>query len=189
MRKLVLFTHITLDGFGAGPNGEMDWIFVDDAIFDYAGKRTDNADAALYGRKTFEMMDSYWPTAGDPPDASRHDKQHSEWYNRVQKIVVSKTYKGRQIPNTKIISDNLVKEIVEIKKGDGMDIVIFGSLSVLNELIAANLIDDYWLLVNPVLIGEGLPLFKGIGNNINLKLEEVKGFSSGVTCLHYSKLS
>jgi dihydrofolate reductase len=73
MRKVILFMHTTLDGFVAGPNGEMDWINVDDEMFDFAGKQTNQADTALYGRVTFEMMNGYWPTAGEQPNASKHD--------------------------------------------------------------------------------------------------------------------
>jgi dihydrofolate reductase len=111
MRKLTLCMHTTLDGFVAGPNGEMDWINVDDAIFDYAGMLTDQADTALYGRVTYEMMDSYWPTAGDQPNASKHDIQHSDWYNRVTKVVISNSLKGRELANTRIISDDIAGQI------------------------------------------------------------------------------
>ena len=85
--------HVTLDGFVAGPNGEMDWITVDDEIFDYAGDRTDHADTALYGRVTYEMMEGYWPTAADQAGATKHDKQHAAWYNKVAKVVLSRTLK------------------------------------------------------------------------------------------------
>src|SRR5690242_8430146 len=104
MRKLVLFMHVSLDGFVTGPNGEMDWIKVDDEIFDFAGQRTNESDLALYGRVTWQMMDAYWPTAADQPNASKHDIEHSAWYNQVEKIVVSRTMKGKQLPKTKIIS-------------------------------------------------------------------------------------
>jgi dihydrofolate reductase len=77
VRKLVLFMHTSLDGFVAGPNGEMDWISVDDEMFEYAGQRTREADTALYGRITWQMMESYWPTAADQPAASKHDIEHS----------------------------------------------------------------------------------------------------------------
>ena len=80
MRKLVVFMHITLDGFVAGPKGEMDWINIDDEIFEYAGKQTDSADTALYGKNTFLMMNGYWPSAASQPNASKHDVQHSNWY-------------------------------------------------------------------------------------------------------------
>src|SRR5258708_5342604 len=117
MGKLVLFMHVTLDGFVAGPNGEMDWINVGEEIFDYAGDRTDNADTALYGRVTYQMMESYWPTAADQPTATRHDIEHSRWYNRVQKVVISRSMRGATLKNTKIISDNLPAEIIALKQG------------------------------------------------------------------------
>ena len=83
MRKLIFFMHTSLDGFVAGLNGEMDWIKVDDAIFDFVGTMTDQADTALYGRVTYQMMESYWPTAGEKSNASKHDIEHSIWYNKV----------------------------------------------------------------------------------------------------------
>jgi dihydrofolate reductase len=93
MRKLIFFMHTSLDGFVAGLNGEMDWIKVDEAMFDFIGTMTDQADTALYGRVTYQMMESYWPTAGEQPNASKHDIEHSRWYNKVTKIVLSKTIK------------------------------------------------------------------------------------------------
>ena len=99
MRKLIFFMHTSLDGFVAGLNGEMDWIKVDDAIFDFVGTMTDQADTALYGRVTYEMMESYWPTAGEQPNASKHDKEHSAWYNKVSKVVLSKTITEKGLDN------------------------------------------------------------------------------------------
>src|SRR3954451_2063336 len=110
MRKLVLFMHVSVDGFVAGPNGEMDWIHVDEDMFDYAGEQTDNADKALYGRVTYQMMDSYWPTAGDKPNASKHDIQHSQWYNNVEKIVLSRTLQDEKFNKVTLIRDNLHEE-------------------------------------------------------------------------------
>src|SRR5438046_2681814 len=91
MRKLVAFMHTSLDGFVAGPDGEMDWINVSDEMFEYAGKNTRKADLALYGRTTFEMMEAYWPTAAQKANATWHDIEHSKWYNKVSKIVISRT--------------------------------------------------------------------------------------------------
>src|SRR5438093_8619734 len=100
VRKVVLFMHMSLDGFVAGPNGEMDWIIVNDEMFEYAGQRTREADTALYGRVTYEMMEGYWPTAADQPGATKHDIEHSRWYNQVLKVVVSRTMKGARLANT-----------------------------------------------------------------------------------------
>jgi len=188
MRKLVLFMHTSLDGFVAGINGEMDWIIVDEEMFDYAGKRTNEADTALYGRVTYEMMESYWPTAAEQPGATKHDIEHSKWYNQVGKVILSKTMKGANLPGTKIISDNVSNEIIQLKQTQGRDIIIFGSPSASHSLMSDNLIDDYWLFVNPILLGQGIPLFKGINNKTELKLVKTIPFASGVVCLHYEKV-
>lgn len=187
MRKLIVFMHTSLDGFVGGPNGEMDWINVDDDMFEYAGKQTDEADTALYGRVTYEMMESYWPAAGDQPDASKHDKQHSAWYNSVEKAVVSRTLQQEGRRKTRIISDNIPGEIISLKQAEGKNILVFGSPSVVHALMADNLIDHYWLFVNPVLLGQGIPLFRNIKERIKLKRIETITFNSGVVCLHFEK--
>src|SRR3954463_5471978 len=135
MRKVISFMHISLDGFVAGPNGEMDWIKVDDEIFDHVGKRISETDTALYGRVTYQMMESYWPAAGAEPTASRHDIEHSKWYNKVHKVVLSKSMKGADLPNTEIISDNISDRINEIKQQAGEDILLFGSPTATHSLI------------------------------------------------------
>lgn len=150
MRKVISFMHISLDGFVAGPNGEMDWIKVDQEIFDHVGKRISRGDTALYGRVTYEMMESYWPAAADKPNATRHDIEHSKWYSKVHKVVLSKTMKDANLANTQFISDNLTDSIHEIKKGNGEDILLFGSPAATHSLMKLNLIDGYWLFVNPI---------------------------------------
>src|SRR6267154_1027697 len=127
MRNLIFFMHTSLDGFVAGPNGEMDWINLDDALFDFVATMTDQADTALYGRVTYDMMQSYWPTAGEQPNASKHDKEHSRWYNKVSKVVLSKTMNETGLINTKVISENLSDRINELKQQEGKNILIFGS--------------------------------------------------------------
>jgi len=180
--------HISLDGFVAGPNGEMDWIKVDEEIFDFVGKRISEGSTALYGRVTYEMMENYWPTAGDEPDASKHDIEHSKWYNKVHKVVLSKTMKDADLTNTTIISDNLSDRINELKqsRNDGSgDILLFGSPTATHSLIQLNLIDGYWLFVNPIILGQGIPLFVDIKDKIKLKLLTTRPFTSGVTELNY----
>jgi dihydrofolate reductase len=185
MRKLISFMHISLDGFVAGPNGEMNWIKVDEEIFDYVGERISETDTALYGRVTYEMMQNYWPAAGDEPGASKHDIEHSKWYNKAHKLVLSKTMKGAGLTNTTIISDNLSNEINEIKQGVGSEILVFGSPTATHSLIQQNLIDGYWLFVNPIILGQGIPLFIDIKDKIKLKLLTTHQFTSGVTELNY----
>jgi len=185
VRRLVLFMHASLDGFVAGPNGEMDWIDVNDEMFEYAGQRTRDADTALYGRVTYQMMESYWPTAGDQPTATKHDIEHSKWYNSVAKVVVSRTMKGTKLTNTRIVGDGVTGEILKLKQNAGKDIVMFGSPTVAHALMRENLIDDYWLFINPILLGEGIPLFKELKARAALGLVASHVFSSGVVCLHY----
>ena len=185
MRKLILFMHVSLDGFAAGPQGEMDWINVDDEIFDYAERRTTEADTALYGRVTYQMMEGYWLTAAEQPGATRHDIQHASWYKKVAKVVLSRTMKGADLPRTTIVSDDVPGEIQRLKQQPGRDILIFGSPGASHALMAAGLIDDYWIFVNPVLLGHGVPVFLGIADKTPLRLAATKVFSSGVVCLHY----
>jgi dihydrofolate reductase len=186
MRKLVLSMHVSLDGFVADKNREMEWVHVNDQIFDYAGYLTDEADTALYGHNTFRMMEAYWPTAGDNPAGSKHDIQHSAWYNQVEKVVLSRSIKATDRPDIKIISDHLAEEVQKIKTQPGKNIIVFGSPSAGHSLMQFNLIDDYWLFVNPVLLGSGIPLFKNIKDKTKLKLAEAKAFDSGVVGLHYT---
>lgn len=177
--------HMSLDGFVAGLNGEMDWIKVDAEIFDFVGQRIGNGDTALYGRVTYQMMENYWPTAASKPMATKHDIEHSKWYSKVNKVVLSKTMKDTGLNNTKIISDNLVDRLREIKEPAGEDILLFGSPTATHSLMQLDLIDGYWLFVNPIILGRGIPLFKDINEKIRLNLLTSRRFSCGVTELNY----
>ncbi|MCJ0742993.1 dihydrofolate reductase family protein [Pedobacter sp. CYS-01] len=177
--------HISLDGFVAGPNGEMDWIKVDQEIFDHVGKRIQKGDTALYGRVTYQMMESYWPNAGNKPNASKHDIEHSKWYKRVHKVVLSRTIHSADLVNTQVINGNLTENINKIKQQAGEDILLFGSPTATHSLIQQNLIDGYWLFVNPIILGQGIPLFKDIKDKIKLKLLTTQQFNCGVTELNY----
>ncbi|MBO9731342.1 MAG: dihydrofolate reductase [Chitinophaga sp.] len=187
MRKIVSFMHISLDGFVGGPNGEMDWIKIAPEIFDYAADRTEAADLALYGRVTYEMMDAYWPTAADKPNASKHDIEHGTWYNQVHKLVISKSMEGQQKDNTTVVSDHVNQQVRDFKSKPGKDIIIFGSPGTQHTLMQDNLIDEFWLFVNPILLGTGIPLFKNIKDRVSLKLVDSKAFEHGIVCLHYEK--
>jgi dihydrofolate reductase len=180
--------HISLDGYVAELNGEMNWIHVDEEIFDFVGTITAQSDTALYGRVTYEMMQSYWPTAGNHPNASKQDKEHSAWYNAVTKFVLSKTLNESGLQNTTVISDSLLDKIKMIKHQEGKNILIFGSPSASISLLNEGLIDEFWLFVNPIILGQGRLLFKNLIGTTKLKLIESKTFASGVMALHYQKL-
>lgn len=179
--------HTSLDGFVAGPNGEMNWIKVDEELFDFVGTMTDKADTALYGRVTYDMMQGYWPTAGDQPKASRHDIEHSAWYKKVSKVVLSRTISAEVLENTTVISDDLANNINAIKNQQGKNILIFGSPAASQSLLNEGLIDEFWLFVNPIILGQGRPLFENLTGTTKLNLVESKKFGSGVIALHYTK--
>ena len=189
MRKIVLLMHVSLDGFVAGPSGAMDWIRIDDELWDYVTTITDAADTALYGAKTYQMMESYWPTAAQQPDATKHDIDHARWANSSQKLVFSKTLRTTNWDQTSIVGENWVDEITRLKKQPGKNMLMLGSPSLARSFMDLGLIDEYRLNVNPVALGVGLALFEGLGQPMNLELVRMKRFESGVLGLHYEKVA
>ena len=185
MRKIVSFVHLSLDGFVASADGGLDWVSITEELFDYVGQRIQQTDTALYGRVTYQMMEAYWPTAATQPNASKHDLEHSRWYKTARKVVLSRTLADEGQADTKIIRSHLREEITQLKQGAGSDILVFGSPSATHALMAEDLIDEYWIFLNPVLLGQGIPLFKNIKHRTQLKLVRSKTFASGVVCLQY----
>jgi len=188
MRKIVSFVHVSLDGFVASTKeGEhsLGWISISEDLFRHVEQRIQQTDTALYGRVTYEMMESYWPTAAEQPDASDHDRTHSRWYKSARKVVLSKTLSQDSHPDIGIISGNLSEQIGTLKKGEGSEILVFGSPSATHALMAEDLIDEYWLFVNPILLGQGIPLFQNIQDRTALKLVDSKIFPTGVVGLQY----
>jgi dihydrofolate reductase len=150
---------------------------------------TDKADTALYGRVTYEMMQSYWPKAAEKPNATKHDIEHSTWYNKVLKVVLSKTMNDSGLHNTKVISGQLSDNINKLKQQEGKNILIFGSPAASQSLLNEGLIDEFWLFVNPIILGKGMPLFKDVTGTTKLNLIASKTFANGVIALHYGKSS
>lgn len=189
MRKIILLMHVSLDGFTAGPNGELDWIKFDEELIDYVGKLTDRCDTALFGRATYEMMEAYWPTAAEQPNASKHDIEHAKWVNNATKIMFSKTVKETAWNNSVIISDKIFEEIETFKKQSGKDMIMIGSPGIAQTFMNLRLIDEFRININPVILGSGISLYKDIKNKKNLKLIEAKVFESGVIGTHYEPFS
>ncbi len=179
MKTLISFQHISLDGFVAGPKGEMNWITANEEIFTHVGQRIHRCDSALYGRNTFGMMEAYWPTAAEQPGASPFTVKHAAWYKQAHKVVLSTSLAGADLPNTTIISNNIAERLLEIKQqGPEGEILLFGSPSAAHSLMQLDLIDGYWLFVNPIILGQGLPLF--INTPTKLQLSGSRVFNSGV---------
>lgn len=185
MGKIISFMHVSLDGFVAGPNGEMNWIKVNQEIFDYVGNRITKTNTALYGRKTFEMMESYWPTAAEKADASKHDIEHAHWYKNVNKIVLSTTLEQENFGLTTIIGNDIERGINKIKQLSNEEILLFGSPKTTHSLFEFGLIDGFWMFVNPIVLGNGIPLFNKIKDKMLLNLISTKLFDNGVVELNY----
>ena len=187
MSKVIAFMHVSLDGFVAGPNGEMNWIQASPELFEFVGRRIGQTDTALYGRKTFQMMEGYWPTADQQPNATAHDLEHARWYRQVRKVVVSKLLVAAPNSNVQVIGSDLIWEVEELKRSSSHEILLFGSPTAAHSLMAQNLIDGYWLFVNPVLLGQGIPIFQNIGATTGLRLLDTMKLDSGVIALSYER--
>jgi dihydrofolate reductase len=185
MRKVVLFMHLSLDGFAAGPNGELNWVPYDDETQDYADGIVSTVGAAIYGRVTYGMMEGYWPTVPNNPSSSQREKDHANWYMNIEKIVLSKNLMQVNSNNTKLIKENIVEEIGKLKEQSGKDLVIFGSPSVAKTFIQLGLIDEFQLTVSPVILGRGVRLFEDLQKQMNLELLSCRALKSGIITLHY----
>lgn len=190
MRKLVLFLHVSLDGFVEGPNGEMDigWVSYDADLEKHAKEILSTADTVLWGRGTYQMMYSYWPSVPSNPSASQHERDHAKWIDKTAKIVFSKTLEKVEWNNSRLVKEDVAEEIKKLKQQPGNDLVILGSPRFAHYLMQHDLIDEYKVTVSPVLVGSGLPLFKGLKEKINLKLIENKTFNSGAIGLVYQRV-
>ncbi len=187
MRNVILLMHMSLDGFVAGPDGEMDWIQLDEQLFDDVAALTNTADTALFGRVTYQMMEGYWPTAAQSPTASKHDIEHAHWVNSASKLVFSRTLEQATWANSRIVRDNIPEEIARLKQQPGKHLLMIGSTRTAQAFMQLGLIDEYRLNVNPVVLGRGIPLFAGMQDTLKLQLVQSKAYGSGVVGLHYRK--
>lgn len=186
MRKIIVFCHLSLDGIAAIPGGQLDWISYDKDLEGWAEPIVKSTDTALYGRITYELM-QYWRTVPSKPDATPHELEHARWIEGVEKIVFSRSNMIPDWNNTRVISEDIEGEILQLKQKPGRNITLFGSPTVANTLIRLGLVDEYHLSVNPIVLGEGKSLFKEIKDAIRLTLIEEKTFPSGLVTLHYRK--
>lgn len=181
MGKLIVFNMVTLDGFFEGPNGEIDWHHVDEEFNQFAAEQLNSVDMLLFGRVTYQLMAQYWPT----PTAIKNDPIIAKKMNAKSKIVCSRTLKKTDWNNTRLIGENTAEELSKMKARPGKDLIIFGSANLAGSLTVLGLIDEYRLMVNPVVLGGGRPLFKPGGNRLDLKLLTARAFRSGNVLLCY----
>jgi dihydrofolate reductase len=183
MRKLIALMHVSLDGYCAGPKGEMDWITLNDAIFADVHAMIAGTGAAVYGRNTYGMMRGYWPTLLDKEDADPAQRAHARWVEQIPKLTFSRTLEGHDWNNVRLLRD--AGEMAALKQEEGAPMLIFGSPGLTRAFMASDLIDEYWLYQNPVLLGAGIAYFHA-AHRTRLTLVEAKPFAGGVVRLHYA---
>ena len=188
MRKLVVFNLVTVDGYFAGPNGEIDWHNYDDEMSAYSSKQMKSLGALIFGGTTYELMASYWPT----PDGIKSEPIVAGIMNSIPKIVFSKTMSdvkdGPVLKHIAVSRDIKPEDIVKMKKQDGGDIAIFGSGTIVQQFTNLGLIDEYRLVVNPLILGKGKLLFENITKKLKLRLIDTKVFKNGNVLVCYQRV-
>ena len=177
MRRLVVFNNVTLDGYFTGVEGALSWAHSGNEDAEFNAFVADNASGEgqlLFGRITYELMASYWPTA----IAIKHDPIVAEGMNSMPKIVFSRTLDKVTWSNTKLIKGDIAAAIRKMKNEAGMDMTILGSGSIVSQLAPEGLIDEYQIVLNPIVLGTGRTMFDGIKEKLNLKLTKTRTFSS-----------
>lgn len=187
MRKIILLMHVSLDGFVTGPNGEMDWIIHTEEEQNYVTDLLNTVDTVLFGRVTYQMMESFWPTVPSHPvlSKSKYHAEHAVWIEKTEKIVFSKTLDKVEWSNSRLVKEHIAEEVAKMKQQPGKNIVMIASSGLAQTFMQLGLIDEYRINVNPIVVGGGRPLFKNIKDRIDLKLAEAKTFRSGVVGLVY----
>lgn len=176
MGRLIVSNLMTLDGFFEGPNHQLDWFVFDEDFFAYSKDLLRSAGTLVFGRVTYEHMASYWPSA---PKEEIADKMNS-----LPKIVFSKTLEKVEWNNSRLARSDATEEIAKLKEQPGENILL-GSATLASSLLQLGLIDEYRLILNPILIGSGRPLFKGIRSEVRLSLQKTNVLRSGVIVLYY----
>jgi dihydrofolate reductase len=181
MRKAMFFMMTSLDGYFEGPDHDIGWHNTDEEFNDFAIAQLMEVDTLLFGRVTYEMMASYWPT----PQAATDDPVVSERMNSLPTIVFSKTLPQAQWANTRVVRDGFAAEVTRLKQQAGKDLIIFGSSDLAVTFLEHGLLDECRIMINPVVLGRGKTLFKGINDRLRLKLLRTKTFHSGNVLLYY----
>ena len=181
MRKLFSFNLITLDGFFEGPQQDIGWHNVDEEFNEFAVEQLSTIGVILFGRVTYQGMASFWPT----PFAIENDPVVAELMNSFPKVVISRTLDKAEWNNTRLITDHVAEEVTRLKQQPGKDLAIFGSANLTATLMHLGLLDELRIMVNPVILGQGTPLFKDVNDQINLKLLKTQTFRNGNVLLYY----
>lgn len=181
MRKIIFAINVTIDGFA---NHEA--VIADDELHDYYTDLLSTVDIVLFGRKTYELLESFWPIAYKDSRSTKSMLRFADKINSIKKIVFSNTLNEVHWRNTSLIKENMIEEISKLKNQSGNNLSI-GGLSIASTLTKLGLIDEYFFVVQPIIFGKGKQLFENLNNRVDLKLMDAKVFSSGVVAKHYQK--
>jgi dihydrofolate reductase len=184
LQKLAVFNSVSLDGYFVDGNGDMSWarnINKDEEWDAYGVANAKGEGLLIFGRITYELMKGYWPT----PAAAQNDPIMAEQMNSRPKVVFSRTLHEATWKNTKLVKGNLTAEIRRMKAEPGPGMVILGSGSVVSQLTQDRLIDEYQIVVVPVVLGKGRTMFDGLQEKLTLKLTKSRAFGNGNVVLHY----
>ncbi len=196
MRRIVVFNRVSADGYFAKRDGDLSWFVADEAIDRVGADHMPHFDAMLFGRRTYEMFEHYWPTvqgaepAADPHDANRKTKTiaaMAEWINRTQKFLFSQTRSELSWQNSHLLGEFQAPKVHALKEQPGKDIIVFGSGSIVSRLSEHGLVDEYQFVVSPLLLGDGKAMVSGIESTRPLELLEAKAYDSGNVVLRYAR--
>ena len=185
MRKLSVFNFISIDGYYKDLQNDISWHRHGGEESEYSEQSLEAENILLFGRITYEMMAGFWPT----PDAIKNIPLVAERMNRSEKIVFSNTLENAEWNNTSIVKGDIAAQIRELKKTPGKDLTILGSGSIVTQFANAGLIDGYEIMIDPVALGGGTPVFQGLKSKLDMRLVNTRTFSSGVITLSYEPLS
>lgn len=187
MRKIIVSEFYSLDGLMSDPHDQMDWITgtFNEEMGKYESDLYDSADTLLLGRTTYKIFEGYWPNAASNPATPPGDIEMAHKINNITKIVFSHSMEGVEWKNSKLLKEINTEEIVKLKQKKGKNILVIGSASIVQQLTNLGLIDEYHLLVHPIVLGRGKPLFKNIKDRLNLKLVKTNTLKNGVVLLLY----
>ena len=175
---------VSLDGFIAGPNGEIDWSAPDEELHRFHNQQVREIGAHLCGRRLYEVM-TYWETADENPAAAEYELEFARIWKNLPKIVFSKTLEKVE-GNARLVRDGVAEEVARLKESPGQDIAV-GGAGLASTLIKLGLVDEYRLFVNPVILGGGTPYFPPLEERIDLELVETRTFASRVVYVRYRR--
>jgi dihydrofolate reductase len=182
MRKLIVFNQVSLDGYIADARGDMRWAHKDDPEWNaFAAENAGSDGVLLFGRVTYDLMAAYWPT----PAALKNAPAVAEGMNRMPKVVFSRKMKRAMWQNTTLVKRDIAGTVRKMKNEPGPGMVILGSASIVSQLTQAGLIDEYQMVVNPIVLGKGTTMFEGLKDNVPLKLTKTRPFKNGNVVLWY----